>query len=145
MKEDNKKAIAPMVEDSWMPFRGRSFQNRVAYGMCLIAAICTLGLFILNSSTLDLSTLTSGSPKPVYGPQKMTPEEVREHLAVIDKGLHEYLNRSKPFTKFGLPVVGWDETRKQAIRRSTNSSSGVNPKTRIMLITSSHHAYEGAP
>lgn len=36
-------------------------------------------------------------------------EEVCEYFVVIDKGLYEYLNRSKLFMKFGFLVVGWDE------------------------------------
>ncbi|XP_024369636.1 xyloglucan 6-xylosyltransferase 1 [Physcomitrium patens] len=138
MKEDNKKGLSSMGDDAWLLFRGRSFQSRVVRAMCLIAVVCTFGIVLLSLSTLDLSTLTIGSPRPVYGPQRMTSEELREHLASIDKGLQEFLSANKPFTKFGPPVVGWDETRKEAIRRSTNSSSGVNPKPRIMLITSSH-------
>jgi xyloglucan 6-xylosyltransferase len=139
MKDDNKKPMAP-VDEVWIQTRGRGFQSKVVYAMCFIAAVCTLTLFALNSSTLDLSNRLAGvgSNHPVYGPQKMTPEEVRTHLAKVDRGMKAFLNASKPFTKFGPPVVGWDEYRAAAIRKATNSSSGVNPKPRIMLITSSH-------
>lgn len=137
-KKPEKKALAP-IDEAWIPMRGRSFQSRVVYAMCFIAAICTLTIFALNSSTLDLSSKLAGvGNRPVYGPKKMTPEEVKKHLAEVDKGMQQFLNASKPFTKFGPPVIGWDKHRADAIRKATNSSSGVNPKPRIMLITSSH-------
>ncbi|KAG0590683.1 hypothetical protein KC19_1G119100 [Ceratodon purpureus] len=137
MKDDEKKAMVS-IDEAWMPLRGRSFQTRVVYAMCFVAAVCTLGLFLMNSSTLNMSMLTIGNSRPIYGPNKMTPEEARVFLRDVDEGLQAFLNKSKPFTKFGPPVVGWDKTRADAIRKSTNSSSGVNPKPRIMLITSSH-------
>jgi xyloglucan 6-xylosyltransferase len=135
MKDDSKKTQALLPSES---FRGRSFQNRAVYGLCFVAAVCTIGLWAFTSSPA-LGKFTGRSSAHVqFGPKKQTPEEIKAELAEIDRGMQAFLNSSKPFTKFGPPVIGWDKTRADAIRRATNSSSGVNPKPRIMIITSSH-------
>ncbi|XP_024374073.1 xyloglucan 6-xylosyltransferase 1 isoform X1 [Physcomitrium patens] len=138
MKDDEYKKAQALGDDQWVP-RVRSFHTRVVYGLCFIAAVCSIALWGFKCYRLDLNSLGEGTNSPpVFGPKKLTPEELREHLAEIDRGLKAFLNSSKPFTKFGPPVMNWDKTRADAIRRSTNSSNGVNPKPRIMLITSSH-------
>lgn len=141
IKDEDKKAHGGLVDEGWVAksWKGRNFQAKVAYALCLGAALCTLVLWVMNTYIVEENNSGSHTGRGrVYGPHKLTPEEVREHLAKVDREMVHLFNTSKPFTKFGDPVVGWDEHRADAIRKSTNSSSGVNKKPRILLVTSSH-------
>lgn len=132
MKEETKKTLSRQLT----PLTLHGPQGKLVYALCIVAAICSIGLFGFYTSFT--SNLRSASGNVQYGPKKLTPEEIKQQLIEIDLGLKAFLNSTKPFTKFGPPVTGWDATRAKVINKINNSTTGVNPKPRIMLITSSH-------